>query len=422
MFFSKAMNLKSAQQCEILIQQGVRILLPDTVLIGPEVDIRRIAAGSTIHPGCRITGASTLIGEGAVIGELGPATVCDCLVGPGVSLAGGSFEQAVFLEKSSVGPCAHIRAGTILEEMASAAHSVGLKHTILFPFVTLGSLVNFCDCLMAGGTGKKNHSEVGSSYIHFNFTPSQDKATPSLLGDVPKGVMLKQPPIFLGGQGGLVGPCCIAFGTVIAAGCVWRKDVEKPGRLLNAAPGRGVDIPFKSGTYSGLARILNNNIKYLANLAALGQWYKIVRALFFSGPLGSALHEGLCRQCDIAVDERLKQLDNLRHKASQYLEEHAKNDSVAYPDGKISTFIDAWPDARQAILESIASLPESADKESFLQSVEKAISRKGQDYLAVISSLGQNEADMASAWLSAVAEAVEEKAILHLNFLKRTAQ
>jgi len=27
-----------------------------------------------------------------------------------------------------------------------------------------------------------------------------------LFGDVPRGVMLNQPPIFLGGQGGAVGP------------------------------------------------------------------------------------------------------------------------------------------------------------------------------------------------------------------------
>ncbi|NTV96894.1 MAG: TOBE domain-containing protein, partial [Thiobacillus sp.] len=58
------------------------------------------------------------------------------------------------------------------------------------PFVTPGSLVNVCDCLMAGGTDRRNHSEVGSSYVHFNYTPHQDKATASLLGDVPHGVML----------------------------------------------------------------------------------------------------------------------------------------------------------------------------------------------------------------------------------------
>ena len=56
-------------------------------------------------------------------------------------------------------------------------------------FVTIGSLVNFCDLLMAGGSSRQDHSEVGSGYIHFNFTPwgaRGDKATPSLIGDVPR--------------------------------------------------------------------------------------------------------------------------------------------------------------------------------------------------------------------------------------------
>jgi UDP-N-acetylglucosamine/UDP-N-acetylgalactosamine diphosphorylase len=38
---------------------------------------------------------------------------------------------------------AQVREACILEEQASAAHCVGLKQTILFPFVTLGSLINF---------------------------------------------------------------------------------------------------------------------------------------------------------------------------------------------------------------------------------------------------------------------------------------
>jgi len=84
---------------------------------------------------------------------------------------------------------AEVREGCLLEEEANGAHTVGLKQTILFPFVTLGSIVNFCDILMAGGTDRRNHSEVGSSYIHFNYTPNQDKATASLIGDVAYGVM-----------------------------------------------------------------------------------------------------------------------------------------------------------------------------------------------------------------------------------------
>ena len=129
-----------------------------------------------------------------------------------------------------------MREGCLLEEEAGGAHCVGLKQTILFPFVTLGSLINFCDCLMAGGTSRQDHSEVGSSYIHFNYTPDGDKTTASLFGDVPRGVMLDQPPIFLGGQGGAVGPVRVGFGTVVTAGSVLRGDVLEDGKLVAIAP------------------------------------------------------------------------------------------------------------------------------------------------------------------------------------------
>jgi hypothetical protein len=99
-----------------------------------------------------------------------------------------------------------------VEEESSGAHCVGLKQTILFPALTLGASSNFCDCLMAGGTGRKDHSEVGSSYIHFNFTPDADKTTPSLMGMFP-AVMLRERPIFLGGRGGMVGPLGVGYGS-----------------------------------------------------------------------------------------------------------------------------------------------------------------------------------------------------------------
>ena len=168
---------------------------------------------------------------------------------------------------------AQVREGCLLEEEANGSHTVGLKQTILFPFVTLGSLINFCDCFLAGGTSRKDHSEVGSSYIHFNYTPNQDKATPSLLGDVPRGVMLREPPIFLGGQGGLVGPARIGFGTVIAAGTIWRGDCPEGGKLLRGE-GRPVSAEaFHPGLYGDIRRKVTNNIVYLANLLALRQWY-----------------------------------------------------------------------------------------------------------------------------------------------------
>ena len=165
--------------------------VPFSVEIGDEVDPGRIAEGVVLHGGTRIRGPKTLISAGVKLGQESPVTLEDCQLGPGVELKGGFFRQSVFLEKAGMASGAHVREGCLIEEEASGGHSVGLRQTILFPFVTLGSLINFCDCLMAGGTSRRDHSEVGSSYIHFNYTPNQDKATFSILGDVSRGVMLR---------------------------------------------------------------------------------------------------------------------------------------------------------------------------------------------------------------------------------------
>ena len=244
-------------------------------------------------------------------------TVENCLVGPGVELKGGYFREAVFLEKASCGLGSHVREGTILEEGASIAHTVGLKQTILFPFVTLGSLINFCDCLMAGGTDRRNHSEVGSSYIHFNFTPNQDKATPSLIGDVPRGVMLNQKPIFLGGQGGIVGPVRLAFGTTVAAGTILRKSELRPDRLIIGGAAKAGNIAFQPGRFSATGRIIKNNLVYIANLMALHQWYRRVRSLFVGQRFPETLLAGLLENSRLAVAERTRRLKELGDKMAQ---------------------------------------------------------------------------------------------------------
>jgi len=118
-----------------LIAKGVIIPNPEAIHIGNDVDVDRICAkGATLYPGCRITGSSTWIGQGAQLGAEGPVTIDNCHIGPDVALNGGFFKDAVFLEKASMGSGAHVREGTILEEQASGAHCVGLKQTILFPY------------------------------------------------------------------------------------------------------------------------------------------------------------------------------------------------------------------------------------------------------------------------------------------------
>ncbi len=228
-------NLNLPEKVTCLLKKGVRMTAPFSVEIGDEVNPERIDSSLIIYGAARICGENTLIAQDVKLGYEAPVTLINCQLGAAVELRGGYFADSVFLDKVTMGSNAQVRSGCLLEEESGGNHTVGLKQTILFPFVTLGSLINFCDCLMAGGTSRKNHSEVGSSYIHFNYTPQQDKATPSLMGDVPRGVMLREEPIFLGGQGGIVGPLQIAYGTVIPAGVICRRDCITAGMLWSSS-------------------------------------------------------------------------------------------------------------------------------------------------------------------------------------------
>jgi len=304
------------RKVKALLEKGIYIPNPYSIYIGEEVNIDLISGEKVeIYPGCRIYGEKTVISKGVKLGYEAPVTLEDCQLGAYVELKGGYFKKSVFLERSHMGSGAHVREACILEEEANGAHCVGLKQTILFPFVTLGSLINFCDCLMAGGTSRRDHSEVGSSYIHFNFTPEGDKATPSLIGDVPKGVMLDQPRIFLGGQGGIVGPIRIGFGNVVAAGSIIRKDYPYENKLILTSSSSEMVRDMPRRNVFSLNRIIKNNIIYISNLIALEDWYVHVRQPFLKKTeFGDFIYNGLIDKIHMAIEERLKRLKELLEK------------------------------------------------------------------------------------------------------------
>lgn len=378
---------------EILIKKGVIFKDPNNVHIDATVNPDRISGEQTIiYPGCRLSGESTLILRKARLGLEGPVTVENCQIGPGVQLKGGFFKDAVFLKNASMGSGAHVREGTILEEQASGAHSVALKQTILLPFVTLGSLINFCDCLMAGGTSRRNHSEVGSSYIHFNYTPNQDKATASLIGDVPRGVMLNRPPVFLGGQGGLVGPCRLAYGTVVAAGSICRKDELRPERLIVDTAKSNINIPFKTGRYTGINRIITNNILYIANLWALMQWYVHIRSLFISNDFPIPLLAGLKEKLQLGILERIKRLTAFMQKAGEGR------------DRRCDTICSILSEFETGAENPLFYAGDMQIRDSFITKIEGTIQLEGMDYIDVIKKTDPADAETGSRWLQGIVD------------------
>ncbi len=392
------------EKIRILMEKGVRIPSPATLDIGDDVVTAQISGENvTIYPGCRIYGKKTVISSGCRLGYEAPVTIENCRLGPDTELKGGFFNGSVFLEKASMGSGAQVREGCLLEEQASGAHCVGLKQTILFPFVTLGSLVNFCDCLMAGGTSRLHHSEVGSSYIHFNFTPDGDKATPSLFGDVPGGVMLNRPPIFLGGQGGAVGPIQVGYGNVAAAGSILRKNYPQENQLIfEAGPARSVRIT-RGLPYLEINHLVEQNIVYLANLKALTAWYKMVRKAFFdrqeSGPL---IYEGALEILAGACRERLDRLSRM-----------AKNSLAAAPDS-----------AKAEREELVARLPELEEQlsqdntgdwvrqaqQTFFAAWDQAGPKFNAPYTEAIRALPAAVTDAGTAWLLSVVDDYCQKA------------
>jgi len=409
------MDIKKANIKEILLKKGVKIPNPDCVEIGKDIDPDRISGSNVIiHTGSKIFGKETLILSGAVIGYEAPVTIENCYIGPNVRLNGGFFKDSVFLKNAAFGSCAHVREGTIFEEEASAAHAVGLKQTILFPYVTLGSQINFCDCLMAGGTDKKNHSEVGSSYIHFNFTPQQDKATPSLIGDVPYGVMLNQSPIFLGGQGGLVGPARLTYGLTIAAGTIYRKDELRPNRLIVGDAGKGGNIAYVPSKYFNIKRIFLNNITYIANLVALMHWYQHVRCLFVSDQFPQNLLDGLIHKLTFAINERIRRLDELVNKFSEspgLTNEKNINDGSKKLLSQTDEFVHYWPEIFDMIQSHQMTIGDEQLRNQFQSAIQTAINASGKDYLKVIKGLAENDTKTGSSWLQGIVDQMVSNAM-----------
>ena len=392
---------KSLHKIIELIQRGVDIPNPLTLDVGENVQVDRLSGkGVRIYPGCRIYGNKTVISEGAQIGYEAPVTIDNCQIGPGVELKGGFFRESVFLEKASMGLGAHVREGCLLEEETSGAHCVGLKQTILFPFVTLGSLINFCDCLMAGGTDRKNHSEVGSSYIHFNFTPDGDKATPSLIGDVPRGVMLRERPVFLGGQGGMVGPLRVGYGNVIAAGTILRNDVTEENKLVIGKSYTGSVTTFTANQYSGISRLVSSNVLYLANLLALEQWYTEIRRDFFlKQELGSWMYQGALEKLAMAKEERLSRLKAMAAKMPESL----KRDK---PDGASAARKREFHEKITPLCE-LFSRPRASSKtielkEAFLSHFKALEGGGDRGYIETIKSLPDDTRKRGTDWLQQI--------------------
>ncbi len=301
-----------------LESRGVRVHCPAaTVIEGVEPD--QFGEGVEIFPSVTIRGAGSHFGAGSVLGRAGGGYFEDVQCGDGCDLFGGYYKSCTLLDGVIIRGHAELRGGTLLEEGCEAAHHVGYKMTVMLPWVVAGSLVNFCDALVAGGTSRRDHSEIGSSLALYNFTPWGDKYA-SMFGDVPRGVFLRERPVFIGGQTKIVSPVKVGFGTVLPAGCAVRRDVADG--LIYGEAVDGFSMPFNPNTLGMLSHKFRTTIEYIGNLVALRVWYDYVRSPSASAPGHTTLYAAARAQIDAGIAERIKRLQKIVDRLAESKQQH----------------------------------------------------------------------------------------------------
>ena len=387
---------------ESLQKRNVDVWGPERVYVSEDVRLESIEAGAVIRH-ATLSGPELRIAKGAKVGVSGHAEVENCQIGTDVELGAGLYQGATFLQGAKVRGFAEIRPGTLLEEEAEVAHSVALKNTTFTSCCVAGSLINFCDLFLSGGTSRRDHTEVGSGAIHFNFDPRGDKWG-SLIGGI-QGVLLRSEPVFVGGNCGIVGPVEIGFGAVTAAGSVIRRDVGE--NVLVATGSKNVQIRgFDRRIYGSLTSRFLLTAKLIGTFRALDCWYTQVRL-----PSASAaerpLYEAARKQIELQVAERIKRLGNIIAKLpesiSLSLAGSSTEDSPAIRQHRV--LIECWPAARDALSRPVE--PPAAPVE-FISAFGEA-RNKGMGHNQAIQNTDAGLSETAQ-WLEDIVDGVTERA------------
>jgi UDP-N-acetylglucosamine/UDP-N-acetylgalactosamine diphosphorylase len=346
-------------------------------------------------------------------------TLRDIACGPGTVLGCGEAEGAVFLGKEvddpsfTTGYGFRVRKGSLYEEDANSAQHTDTKMTILFPWVTLGSNINWCDVLVAGGTGPGlgEFTEVGSGTIHFNFTPRGDKATASAFGNVVEGVFLDRSRLFLGGNGSMIGPLSAAFGAVSVAGGRHTRPLHPGLNTGDEAPSAATAEGFDLEIYGSVSRVFAGQVTFIAELAALQAWYAQARPLVAqgSGELEEIYRRGT-EMVALNISERIAQLARLAgamERSAALLEKRAPADPRI---AQQRTLHDGWATIEAALragTQAEAPLPDA-----LRSGLRDGAEREGRVYTRVVQKLSPQAVEAGRAWLRSARERAASPEVL----------
>ena len=385
--------------------RGVDAWGPERVYVSEDVDLEAIEPGAVIRQ-ATLTGRTLRIATGAVIGTTGHAEVDSCQIGRNTALGAGLYQGATFLEGVKIRGFAEIRPGTLLEEQVDLAHCVALKNTTFTCCCVAGSLINFCDLFLSGGTSRQDHTEIGSGAVHYNFDPRGDKWG-SLLGGI-RGVALRSDPVFIGGTCGLVGPLEIGFGGVTAAGSVIRKDVRE--NELVADSGKRLRRPrFDRHSYGPLKRQFFVTVRLISTLRALDVWYSEVRAPCARGD-ELPLYEAARERIDTQIQERIQRLGKVVAKLARTASSTGQGPGPQRQLKQHVYLIERWEPLRESLETPIDHGPPPA---AFLDRFAAA-RETGHGHVGAVKA-AESGAGQAERWVEGMVERFASSALLTLN-------
>ena len=201
-----------------LMNEGVSIQLPETVLIDPDVTA---GEDTVLEPAVQLLG-KTKIGERCTIRT--GSVLSDTIVGNDVIVEPHSvIAQSRLDDNVTVGPFARLRTGTHLKSGSRVGNFVETKK------VTVGEGAKVPHLTYLGDANVGSKTNIGAGTITCNYDGFQKHAT-----NIGKGV-------FIGSDSTLVAPVRIGDGAYVAAGSTITENVPPDG--LGIARGRQINKP-----------------------------------------------------------------------------------------------------------------------------------------------------------------------------------
>ncbi|MFB9974824.1 bifunctional UDP-N-acetylglucosamine diphosphorylase/glucosamine-1-phosphate N-acetyltransferase GlmU [Allobacillus sp. SKP2-8] len=212
---SKAEKLMQKRINEKHMKNGVTLIDPDQTYIGPDVIIE---PDVVIEPGCRIQGKTTIQSD-VYVGL--NSEIIDCEIGEGTEIHQSVLKESKVGRQVKVGPFAHIRPESTLQDDVKVGNFVEIKKT------TMGQNSKASHLSYLGDAEIGDDVNVGCGSITVNYDGKSKHKT------------IIEDGVFIGCNSNLVAPVTLKEGSYVAAGSTITKDI--PEKALSIARARQVN-------------------------------------------------------------------------------------------------------------------------------------------------------------------------------------